>query len=259
MAGQKPSHPYHILKPSPWPLLGAVSGGVFALGAVRYMHYGESIIFWIGIGLILLTMFCWWRDVIKESLNDEHSEVAQIGLRMGMILFILSEVMFFVAFFWAFFAAALYPAGGEWPPKGIETIDAFDLPYLNTLLLLTSGTTVTWAHHAVMENDRKGLRDGLALSVFLGIIFIILQGAEYMHAPFGLQDGIFASTFYIATGFHGFHVMVGTIFLLVCLLRVLRGQITAKKHIGFESAAWYWHFVDVVWLFLFFGIYCWGS
>jgi cytochrome c oxidase subunit 3 len=187
-----------------------------------------------------------------------------------MIMFIASEVMFFVAWFWAFFDASLYPAeihqvtraeftGGVWPPKGIEVIDPFHLPLYNTIILLLSGTTVTWAHHALLHNDRKGLIWGLSLTVALGVLFSFVQAYEYIHAPFGFKDSIYGATFFMATGFHGFHVLIGTIFLLVCLLRAFGGDFTSKQHFGFEAAAWYWHFVDVVWLFLFACIYVWAS
>jgi cytochrome c oxidase subunit 3 len=186
-----------------------------------------------------------------------------------MIMFIASEVMFFVAWFWAYFEAALYPndplqyqrievLGGVWPPKGIETFDPWHLPLLNTLILLTSGTTVTWAHHALLEGDRKGLKMGLWFTVALGIIFSFVQAYEYSHATFGFKGNIYGATFFMATGFHGAHVIIGTIFLAVCLFRVYLGQFTPKQHLGFEFAAWYWHFVDVVWLFLFAAIYVWG-
>jgi cytochrome c oxidase subunit 3 len=190
--------------------------------------------------------------------------------RYGMILFIASEVMFFVAWFWAFFDASLFAneaqqysrvefTGGVWPPKGTEVFDPWHLPLLNTLILLTSGTTVTWAHHALLHGDRDGLKKGLWLTVLLGALFSVVQVYEYMHASFGFKGSIYGATFFMATGFHGFHVLVGTIFLLVCLMRANAGHFTQKQHLGFEFAAWYWHFVDVVWLFLFAAIYVWGG
>jgi heme/copper-type cytochrome/quinol oxidase subunit 3 len=180
-------------------------------------------------------------------------------MRYGMMLFIASEVMFFVAFFWAFFDRSFYPAGGVWPPEGIETFNPFDLPLINTLVLLLSGCTVTWSHHALLQNNRRDFITGLVLTVILGVLFTGLQALEYSHAPFGFTDGIYPSVFYMATGFHGFHVLVGTLFLTVCLIRGLRGHFTAEQHFGFEAAAWYWHFVDVVWLFLFVAVYWWGG
>src|SRR3954471_23717745 len=259
-------HPYHLVDPSPWPLLGAFSGGALVLGIVLGAHYSEWWMLYIGIAGVLMTMFFWWRDVIKEAHTPGlHTAVVRIGLRYGMTLFIASEVMFFVAFFWAYFHSALYPAhvsGAEvavWPPKGVLTFDPFGLPFLNTMILLLSGCTVTWAHHALLHGDRKNLVLGLAITVVLGISFTTFQAIEYSEAPFAFTGGVYPSTFFLATGFHGFHVLVGTTFLLVCLLRAARGGFTPQRHFGFEAAAWYWHFVDVVWLFLFVCIYLLGA
>jgi cytochrome c oxidase subunit 3 len=224
------------------------------------MHNYGSTLMLIGFAAVLLLMAVWWRDVIKEAtFQGHHSPIVQIGLRYGMALFIASEVMFFVAFFWAFFTSSLYPVGGIWPPKGIHPFDPFELPFLNTMVLLLSGTTVTWAHAALLEDNRKSLLIGLGLTILLGITFTCLQAWEYTHAAFGFKDGIFASTFYMATGFHGFHVIIGTTFLIVCLFRAIKGHFTPDHHFGFEAAAWYWHFVDVVWLFLFCCVYWWGG
>jgi len=270
-------HDYHLVNPSPWPALGALSAFILAFGTVWYMHpdlMGEFSIglagTLIGLVMVVCTMYFWWRDVVAESHGGDHKPVVQLGLRYGMALFIASEVMFFAAFFWAFFDASIYADeaiqfgrveanGGQWPPVGIETFDPFHLPLMNTMILLLSGCTVTWAHHALREGNRKGLIQGLWLTVLLGISFTALQAYEYGHAAFGFTDGIYSSTFYMATGFHGFHVIVGTIFLAVCLVRAQRGHFTAGQHFGFEAAAWYWHFVDVVWLFLFVCVYWWGG
>ena len=264
------SHPYHLVNPSPWPLVGSIATFALAIGAISWMH-GASL-WWVVPGLlgVLYTMLVWWRDVIKEAEEGDHTPVVQLGLRYGMILFIASEVMFFVAWFWAFFDASLFPAaseqpvraeftGGVWPPVGVEVFDPWHFPLLNTLILLTSGTTVTWAHHAMIHNDRKSLIWGLVATIILGLIFSAVQAYEYITAAFPFSGSIYGSTFYMATGFHGFHVIVGTIFLIVCLIRAGAGQFTPKQHFGFEAAAWYWHFVDVVWLFLFFAIYIWGN
>jgi cytochrome c oxidase subunit 3 len=252
------NHDYHILPPSPWPVLGAVSAFFMLLGAVFMMHDYTSALFFLGLFGVLYTMFGWWSDVIKESKVGDHTPVVQIGLRYGMLLFIISEVMFFAAWFWSFFKHAIYPAEGVWPPAGIETFDPWHLPLINTLILLTSGATVTWAHHGLIEGDRKALVNGLIITVFLGVLFSLFQGYEYLHAHFGFSGNIYGANFFMATGFHGAHVIIGTLFLAVCLMRALRGDFTPDKHIGFEAAAWYWHFVDVVWLFLFAGIYIWG-
>lgn len=262
-AGQKHDHPYHLVEPSPWPIIGSIGAFVTAVGAILWMHDRPAWIFGIGIAIVLYTMIAWWRDVVQEGEYEKaHTPVVQLGLRYGMALFIASEVMFFVAWFWAYFNAALFPAesvGGTWPPEGVEVFNPWDLPFINTLILLLSGTTVTWAHHALREGDRKGLKQGLWCTVLLGLSFTGIQAYEYAHAAFNISQDIYGSTFFMATGFHGFHVIIGTIFLSVCLLRAYRGHFTPEHHFGLEAAAWYWHFVDVVWLFLFTSIYWWGS
>jgi cytochrome c oxidase subunit 3 len=256
-------HPYHLVEPSPWPLVGSIAAGLMAYGAILYMHYDTLWLLVLGTLLVMATMAGWWWQVVREAeYEGHHNPIVVLGLRYGMSLFIASEVMFFAAFFWAFFDASLFPkeaTGGVWPPEGIETFDPFDIPFMNTLILLLSGVTVTWAHHSLLEGNRKGLIQGLACTVLLGMIFTGFQAYEYGHAAFGFTDGIYASTFYMATGFHGFHVIVGTIFLAVCLVRAMKGHFTPEHHFGFEAAAWYWHFVDVVWLFLFVSVYWWGA
>jgi len=260
MSGEA-KHQYHLVEPSPWPLVGSMAAFVLTLGGVLYMHentYGMPTM-GVGLMLVLATMFYWWRDIIREAeYQGHHTPIVQIGMRYGMLLFISSEVMFFVAFFWAFFDRALFPAGGIWPPEGIVTFDPFDLPLINTLVLLLSGCTVTWAHHAIVEGNRRDFMIGLGLTVGLGMLFTALQALEYSHAPFAFSDGIYPSVFFMATGFHGFHVIIGTLFLAVCMWRGALGHFTPKQHFGFEAAAWYWHFVDVVWLFLFVAVYIWG-
>jgi len=255
-------HPYHLVDPSAWPFIGSMSAFIMAIGAVLYMHGEVSWVLILGFVGVLGTMAGWFWQVIKEAeYQGFHNPVVQVGMRYGMALFIASEVMFFVAWFWAYFNAALFPTvqiEGKWPPPGVETFDTWDLPFLNTLILLTSGITVTWAHHALREGNRKHFIQGLLLTIFLGICFTCVQAFEYSHAMFGFREGIYPSTFYMATGFHGFHVLVGTIFLIVCFFRARAGHFKADHHFGFEAAAWYWHFVDVVWLFLFVSIYWWG-
>ncbi len=263
-------HPYHIVRPSIWPLVGSLVAGLFCMGLVLYMHDVKFDNFNPGIkgaaaGFIgiLLVMFFWWKDVIFETVTEKvHNPITEISMRYGMALFIASEVMFFFAFFWAYFNASIFPTeaiGFKWPPDSIETLDPFDLPFMMTMILLLSGCTVTWAHHAVLENKQDELVKALGLTVFLGVFFMGFQVYEYTHVTFGFTDGIYASTFYMATGFHGFHVFIGTVFLAVCWIRAMKGHFTAEKHFGFEAAAWYWHFVDVVWLFLFIAIYWWGG
>jgi len=283
MAHGEVKHDYHLVNPSPWPLVGSASATVMALGGVVWMKglFGlpahTSWVFFLGLAGVLFTMFAWWRDVVQEANAGDHTPVVSIGLRYGMIMFIASEVMFFVAWFWIFFEMALFheartlsgieevrQAWATWPPAGIETVPAWNLPLVNTLTLLLSGTTVTWAHHALQTGDRRGAKLGLILTIALGALFTAIQVYEYHHILthnyfFGAEtqahSGLYGSSFFMATGFHGFHVLIGTIFLAVCLIRLLRGDFTPKQHFGFEAAAWYWHFVDVVWLFLFAFIY----
>ncbi len=258
-----PKHPYHLVNPSPWPILGAFSALALAIGVVLYMHDEGPYLMIVGFLMVLGIMAIWWRDVIREANNGhDHTPIVRIGLRYGMALFIASEVMFFSAFFWAFFTSSLYPSaaiGGVWPPQTVKVFDPWELPFVNTLILLLSGVTVTWAHHSLLENNRRDLIRGLVITVLLGITFTCCQAFEYSHAGFGFKDGIYSSTFFMATGFHGFHVIVGTIFLAVCLFRSIKGDFTPEQHVGFEAAAWYWHFVDVVWLFLFMCVYWWGG
>ncbi len=266
------THPYHIVNPSPWPLLTAFSMMAFVVGIALVFHKEAAGHFVLPVGVLAIITCCffWWRDVIREGVKDHaHTPAVSNGLRLGMVLFISSEIMFFVAFFWAYFGAAFFPklpledtwaiAAGVWPPAGIITFDPFDLPFLNTLILLLSGTTVTWAHHALVEGNMRDVKRGLWCTVILGVLFSICQAYEYQHAAFALSDGKYAATFYLATGFHGVHVMIGTAFLAVMLRRAYTGTLQQKQHLGFEFAAWYWHFVDVVWLFLFIGIYWLGA
>ncbi len=263
MSSDKKNHPYHIVTPSPWPFVGSIGALVSMIGLVLFMHNYGLYVMIMGLLIVIATMAGWWRDVIKESQDKEvYTTPVQFGLKTGMALFITSEIMFFVAFFWAFFNASLFPTesmGSVWPPKGIEPLNPFDYPYFNTLILLLSATAITWAHHTMLRNHMEAVLKGISATVFLGLLFTSLQAYEYAHATFGFKEGIYSSTFYMATGFHGAHVIVGTIFLMVCWVRAYLGQFTAERHIGFEAAAWYWHFVDVVWLFLFVSIYWWGS
>nr|BBF98335.1 cytochrome c oxidase subunit 3 [Goniomonas avonlea] len=258
-------HPYHLIDPSPWPLLVSIAAFVTAISLVLYMHNytNGGIMLILGFFFLLSIMAIWWRDVIRESsFQGHHTKPVQAGLRWGMILFIVSEVMFFFAFFFAFFWSSLGPnieLGGIWPPPGIEVLNAWEVPLLNTVILLSSGATCTWAHHAIVEGEKSQAITGLFFTVFLGVCFTACQAFEYFDCAFSIHDSVYGSTFFMATGFHGFHVLVGTTFLLVCLFRQLGNHFTTRHHAGFEFACWYWHFVDVVWLFLFVSVYYWGG
>jgi heme/copper-type cytochrome/quinol oxidase subunit 3 len=262
---QQQQHPFHIVDPSPWPLVIVIFALGLTTGTVMYMHSnrGGGFLTLLSLLFLLAIMAFWLKDMVVEATYEGfHTLAVQAGLRLGMFFFISSEVMFFAAFFWAYFHASLAPTieiGAVWPPVGIAVFNAWEIPFLNTLILLLSGATVTWAHYAVVNGVRAEAIYGLFATVMLGFIFTLLQGYEYAHAPFTISDGIYGSIFYMATGFHGFHVLIGTVFLLVCLIRQIDYHFSTSHHFGLEAAAWYWHFVDVVWLFLFTSVYWWGG
>ena len=255
-------NPFHLVEFSPWPLTGSMGALFLTLGLAGWFHGGTIYTALLGLFLISLTIIQWWRDVIREgTFQGFHTTQVSKGLRWGIILFIVSEVCFFFAFFWAYFHSSLAPSpelGSCWPPRGITPLNPFEVPLLNTGVLLASGVTVTWAHHGLIEGDRTAALQGLVATVILGVYFTFLQGTEYYEASFTLADGAYGSTFFVATGFHGLHVLIGSTFLLICLVRVWLQHFSTGHHFGFEAAAWYWHFVDVVWLFLYLSIYWWG-
>nr|YP_010737946.1 cytochrome c oxidase subunit III [Ceratophyllus anisus]WEQ92356.1 cytochrome c oxidase subunit 3 [Ceratophyllus anisus] len=257
------NHSFHLVDYSPWPLTGALGTLSLTLGMVMWFHTFNMILMSIGILITGLTMFQWWRDISREgTFQGLHTLIVSKGLRYGMILFIISEVLFFFSFFWAFFHSSLSPAidlGSMWPPLNINPFNPFQIPLLNTAILLSSGISITWAHHSLLENLHSQTLKSLLITVILGIYFSILQAYEYIEAPFSIADSVYGSTFFMATGFHGLHVIIGTLFLLVCWFRLNSFHFSSSHHFGFEAAAWYWHFVDVVWLFLYISIYWWGS
>ncbi len=258
-------HPFHLVDPSPWPIFASAGALTTTIGAVMYFHgyIGGGYLLSLGASMIMYSMFVWWRDVIREgTFEGHHTKTVQNGLRMGMILFIVSEVMFFLGIFWAFFHSSLAPTidiGAVWPPKGIEVLNPWEVPFLNTVILLSSGASVTWAHHAILAGDKKQGTYALTITIALASVFTGFQVMEYLEAPFTIADSVYGSCFFLSTGFHGFHVFIGTVFLAVCLVRLMKSHFTKSHHFGFEAAAWYWHFVDVVWLFLFVAIYWWGG
>nr|AVN67985.1 cytochrome c oxidase subunit 3 [Macropanesthia sp. B115] len=257
------NHPFHLVDKSPWPLTGAIGALITMTGLIKWFHLYNNQLIFIGFTIMILTMIQWWRDIVREgTYQGLHTKFVTKGLRWGMILFIISEVFFFISFFWAFFHSSLSPTieiGSLWPPIGIQPFNPLQIPLLNTAILLSSGVTVTWAHHGLLENNYNQTFQGLLLTIMLGIYFTVLQAYEYQEASFTIADSVYGSTFFMATGFHGLHVIIGTTFLLTCFLRHLFYHFSSNHHFGFEAAAWYWHFVDVVWLFLYISIYWWGS
>lgn len=256
------NHPFHLVDYSPWPLTGAIGAITTVTGLVQWFHQYNNSLFLLGNIITILTIYQWWRDISREgTFQGLHTIPVTLGLRWGIILFIISEVFFYFVFL-SFFHSSLSPTielGIIWPPIGIIPFNPFQIPLLNTAILLASGVTVTWAHHRLIENNHTQTIQSLFFTIILGIYFSILQAYEYIEAPFTIADNVYGSTFFVATGFHGLHVLIGTSFLLICLFRHLNYHFSRKHHFGFEAAAWYWHFVDVVWLFLYISIYWWGN
>nr|AIW06162.1 cytochrome c oxidase subunit III [Araneae sp. MT-2014] len=260
---EKVFHSYHMVSISPWPLLAGFGAMGTVTGLVKLFAFKESDLFFFSLFLMMLVSMIWWRDVVREgTFMGYHSSVVLSGLMLGMLLFIVSEVFFFISFFWAFFHSSLSPTvelGSNWPPLGIAFFNPFQVPLLNTVILLASGVSVTWAHQSILSENWIGAKNSLMVTWMLGLYFLMLQGFEYYMAAFGISDSVYGSAFFMATGFHGFHVIVGTLFLLIMWMRLLNNHFSGGHHFGFEAAAWYWHFVDVVWLFLFSVVYWWGN
>nr|QTZ18960.1 cytochrome c oxidase subunit 3 [Azana sp. WQY005] len=257
------NHPFHLVDYSPWPIISSISTMTLMMGMIKWFHQYNMNLFLLGLTLTLLSMYQWWRDISREgTFQGLHTLNVLTGLKWGMILFIVSEIFFFISFFWSFFHSSLSPnieIGLSWPPMGIYPFNPLQIPLLNTAILLSSGVTVTWAHHSLMSNNHSQTNQSLFLTIILGIYFSMLQMYEYMEASFSISDSIYGSSFFMATGFHGLHVLIGTTFLLICLFRHMKNHFSMNHHFGFEAAAWYWHFVDVVWLFLYISIYWWGN
>nr|AJO61895.1 cytochrome c oxidase subunit III [Whitmania acranulata] len=255
--------PFHLVELSPWPLVTSISVFMLTLGMTNWFHYEIYYCIILGLLMLPLVMYMWWRDVVRESTyQGNHTRMVTKGLQLGMMLFITSEVCFFFGFFWAFFHSSLTPTpelGCIWPPMGLITLNAFGVPLLNTVVLLSSGVTVTWAHHSLKYGSRKDLLYALSFTIMLGLYFTSLQLGEYFNSPFSIADSVYGSVFFVATGFHGIHVIIGSIFLFISLVRSNLYHYSKFHHFGFEASAWYWHFVDVVWIFLYLCIYWWGS
>nr|NP_722567.1 cytochrome c oxidase subunit III [Ornithodoros moubata]BAC22585.1 cytochrome oxidase 3 [Ornithodoros moubata] len=255
------TQPFHIVDKSPWPMTGSIAAFSSMIGMINLMHLNNMNILSLGFTIMIMTMIQWWRDICREAtFQGNHTLIVAKNMKWGMILFIISEVFFFISFFWAFFHSSLSPnieIGSQWPPKSIIPFNPFSIPLLNTTILLSSGISITWAHHNLIMKIYEDTTLALLITILLGLIFTILQGWEYTQAPFSISDSIYGTTFFMSTGFHGLHVIIGTSFLSVMLARILMNHMTNNHHVGFEAAAWYWHFVDVVWLFLYTFIYWW--
>nr|AUF70020.1 cytochrome c oxidase subunit 3 [Lampsilis siliquoidea] len=254
--------PFHLVEMSPWPILCSISAVCVVVGFVDLISGGSLYFMICSVGLLVLVLFQWWRDVIRESDQGWHTSFVAKNIRLGMVLFILSEVMFFLGFFWAFFSSSLVPGiegGAVWPPVGIVPLNPFSVPLLNTSVLLSSGVSVTWAHHALVAGNRDEVLCGLCFTIILGLYFTVLQVFEYFECSFTIADGVYGSLFYVMTGFHGVHVIVGNVMLMVCLWRCFNFEFSSERHLGLEVSIWYWHFVDVVWIFLFLCVYWWGG
>lgn len=257
------NHPYHLVEKRPWPLTASIGAISLTTGLVKWFHFSNINLFTLGLFITGISSIQWWRDVSREgTFQGLHTIKVVTGLKWGIILFIVSEVLFFFRFFWAFFHRRLNPTieiGSLWPPTSVLPFNPFQIPLLNTTILLSSGVTVTWAHHSVIENNHTEAIQAIILTVILGVYFTALQAIEYIEAPFSIADSVYGSTFFVATGFHGLHVIIGTTFLLVILIRLIKAHFSKVHHFGLEAGIWYWHFVDVVWLFLYSFIYWWGS
>lgn len=238
--------PFHLVDPSPWPLLTSFSLLIMALGAVMFFHGFNHGGYMLSLGFVLTAsgMTLWFKDVISEGTYlGHHTTQVQKGLTIGVALFIVSEVFAFLSIFWAFFHSSLAPTielGGSWPPYGIESLDPFAIPLLNTILLLSSGAFITYGHHALIKGSRKGAIIGTFLCIVLAIIFTALQAFEYKEAGFTIADSVFGSVFFCSTGLHGAHVIVGTIFILVGFIRMINYHLTEGHHQGFEASILYW-------------------
>nr|QWY23085.1 cytochrome c oxidase subunit III [Koreocerus koreanus]QXP43454.1 cytochrome c oxidase subunit III [Koreocerus koreanus] len=257
------NHPFHLVDKSPWPLTSSMGLMTMTSGTILWFNKLTPTMMIMGMIIILMTMMQWWRDVIREStFQGNHTKKVMMSMKWGMIMFILSEVMFFSSFFWAFFHSSVSPnmeIGLQWPPEGIKTFNPMSIPMLNTMILLSSGISMTWAHNAILNKNFTQGMNSMVITITLGLYFTSLQLYEYMEAPFCIADSIYGATFFMSTGFHGLHVMIGTMFIMIIMMRTKNLHFSKNHHIGFESSAWYWHFVDVVWLFLYIMIYWWGG
>lgn len=255
------NHPYHLVTPRPWPLLTSINLIITLLGSIKWFHLFNINLILMGLISLIFCISQWWRDTIRErTFQGFHTLKVSKLIRIGIILFITSEVFFFFSFFWAFFHIALSPRieiGRIWPPLIILPFNPYNIPLLNTIILLSSGVRITWRHHRILNKNYPERINSLIITILLGCYFSVLQFIEYWEAPFRISDSVYGSTFFIVTGFHGIHVIIGTIFILITSIRLINFHFSPHHHLGFEARSWYWHFVDVVWLFVYISIYWW--
>ena len=261
----KKLHLFHLVKNSVWPLFTALGGFFLVSGLGFYMHrinFGFLILL-IGFLILLICAFFWFNEIIQEAVYEgAHTKVVKWGLKNGFYLFLTSEVMLFFGFFWAFFHSSICPAieiGSHWPSYGIIAIKTWQYPFYNTAILIISGFAVTWAHQAMALGSFRGSLDGILTSICLGLLFIVLQAIEYYEADYSIIDGIYGSAFYMLTGLHGMHVIIGILFLIICCFRLLQNHFTTQHYLGLIFAIWYWHSVDIIWIMVFLSVYFWGN
>nr|AZL93430.1 cytochrome c oxidase subunit 3 [Platygaster sp. ZJUH_2016029] len=254
-------HPFHLVTWSPWPFLISISLMNIMMSMILKMNFNLSIYMWMSMTTLLLCSYQWWRDVIREStFQGFHNKYITLHLNKGMLMFIISEILFFFSFFWSFFHMMLSPSiniGSNWPPKSINIFNPFNIPLLNTIILLSSGMFITWSHYSIMNNNFNKSLLSIKSTILLGLIFTFFQYTEYKNSMYSINDSSFGTTFFITTGFHGIHVIIGTFFIIISFKRLKSTHFSFNHHFGFEASAWYWHFVDVIWLFLFTFMYWW--
>nr|QKK69303.1 cytochrome c oxidase subunit III [Anterhynchium abdominale] len=256
------NHPFHLVTLSPWPILLSFNLMFLFIGFIKWFNYYNFYLMMYSFLLLFMILLQWWRDVTREStFQGCHTMSVINNMRMGMILFIISEIFFFISLFWTYFHSSLAPSieiGMLWPPKGIKMFNPYDIPLLNSIILISSGMTISWSHYSMISNKMKNSFLSLNITILLGLIFSFFQYIEYNEAPFTISDSSFGSIFFLTTGFHGLHVIIGTMFLIICSIRMISNHFSFKHHFGFEAAIWYWHFVDIVWLFVYSWIYWWS-
>nr|YP_009652902.1 cytochrome c oxidase subunit III [Andrena chekiangensis]QCG69815.1 cytochrome c oxidase subunit III [Andrena chekiangensis] len=256
------NHPFHMVTLSPWPMLTSINIMNTFMSMIIMFNLKMKLLMIISMATLIMCIIQWWRDVIREStFQGFHTFTVTKLIKMSMILFIISELLFFVAFFWTYFHSSITPSieiGMNWPPSSINQFNPYNIPLLNSIILISSGITITWSHHALMSNKALETKVSMFMTIILGVYFTMLQIFEYLEAPFCFNDSVYGSIFFMTTGFHGSHVNIGLIFLVSCFTRMMKNHFSKMHHLNFETASWYWHFVDIIWLFVYITIYWWN-